>query len=388
MNEPNNDPNHDPRKSRARRRGRRPRGGETPPGAAPVSRSPFAWVAVALSLAALAAAAFAWYQVAVTARLEAVSQRGAVERMGGEFGAIERRQDALGEELREARAALAESRAEIDAALAEERRARGAERDALRDELAALSDSLEKIYTDLGRSVDSWRLEETGRLLLLANRRLALSGDFELAMTALRLADAELEQIADPALLPVRKRIAAELAELAAAPRVDVSGAALKLLELVDVVERMPLSEDGDAPEWERESPGAGGDGEESTGELARFGRQILDDFSALVRIRRVDETRMPKFDPVQRFLIDENLKALLHAAQYALLRRDAAVFKRNVDNAVRWIERYFDLEQELTRRVVADLQDLAALPLAAAPPPLGGSLELLRQQVRDREDR
>ncbi len=362
---------------------------ELPTHDAPAARlSAVAWMALAaLVVAVLAAiaAGYAWYQSAVTARLEAGDQRGVVERVADGFDDVrqaqagfEQRFDALGERLAalesESAAALEQASRERRDALAE-----------IRSEMEALSASVEQVYTDLGRSVDTWMLEEVEQLLLLANQRLALAHDAELAATALDLADAKLAEIGDPALVPVRERIANERAALAALPRLDVEGAALRLASLMETVSGMPLAQDMRRPEWESGDAPDEASSAAETGGVERFAREVLDDLGNLVRVRRVDQARLPKLTPVQRFLVDENLRMKLTAAQLALLRGNGALYRQSLQGASDWAQRYLHTDAEPVRQLLEALDQLAALPLDRDVPSVDGSLAQLREVMSER---
>lgn len=348
-----------------------------------------AWLAVAalvVALLAVAAAVFAWYQVAVTGRLEVSAQRSVVDRIAGELDGIARAQEGAGEKIESLATRLGELESATDAALTAEARARSEALDDFRGEFDRLAQSLAQVYEDLGRSVDSWMLEEAEQLLLLANQRLQLSRDTGLATTALRLADEKLAEIGDPSLIPVRGRIADELAALGALPDVDVAGAALRIEALLSVVGEMPLSGDLERPEWEFGEAVEAADAKAAEGGIGAFARGMLDDLGNLVRIRRVDETRLPRLKPVQRFLVHENLRLTLSAAQLALLRGDVELYRRNIDAAREWTGRYYDAGAEPVRRFDGELESLAALPLTRELPPIDGSLELLRETIAKRK--
>jgi uroporphyrin-III C-methyltransferase len=348
------------------------------------------WLAVAalvISLLAAGAAVFAWYQAAVTTRLEAGDQRGAVQRLSTDFEELKQSRTEVADQLEALRTRMTSLEQETQRSMQDEARERDASIAGFRSEFNELSASVERVYDDLGRSVDTWFLEETEQLLLLANQRLTLARDAALASTALRLADAKLEEIGDPALLPIRRQIAEELAALGALPSVDTSGAALRLSAAMENIESLPLAEDMQGPEWQSgdavsPEPPADGEGVE------HFARQVLADLGNLVRVRRVDETRMPKFTPVHRFLIHENLRLNLAAAQFALLRDDVVVYQTTLEAAREWTQRYFDSSAEPVTRVVDDLNQLAALPLDQELPSINRSLELLRDAITERKAR
>lgn len=350
-----------------------------------------AWLAIgaiAIALLASGIAVMAWYQVAVTGRLEAGAQRSVVERVSGDFESLRETQRDVAGRLEALQQELAELKGDTARVLEDEVRARRDALDQFRREFEALSDSVQRVYEDLGRSVDTWMLEEAEQLLLLANQRLSLVNDTGLAMTALRLADHKLQEIGEPSLIPVRGRIADELAALSSVPALDVTGAALRIDAMRERIGDMPLSGDMDRPEWELGEPGERPEAADGEGGVREFAREVIDDLGALVRVRRVEETRLPRLKPVQRFLVHENLRLLLSGAQYALLRNDGEIFIREISSARSWIEKYYDGEADPVGRFVAELDELADLPITREVPSIDGSLELLRETIGERASR
>ena len=345
-----------------------------------------ALVALAVSLLAFAAAGFVWYRVEVTHALESGSQRAVVDRVSARYDEMAASQEALRVRLGGLEDGLGALGGEMRGALQDEQRGRDASFAEFRREFDALSASLERVYDDIGRSVDTWMMEEVEQLLLLANQRLTLVRDVDLAVSALRLADGKLAEVGDPALVPVRAAISDELSALQSVPRVDVTGAALQLNALAAGVPELPLAEDLRRPDWQAadDSPGAPA-GEPAD---AGLGGQLLADLSRLVRVRRTDDTQLPKLGPVQRFLADANLQAMLRTAQNALLQSRAELYRASIDDARVWLDTYFAVSNEAVAATDAALEELRQLSLGAELPPIDGSLAMLREHMKSASSR
>lgn len=351
-------------------------------------------VAVALSVLALIASGFAWYQVAVTARLAAGQQSARLETVSDGFTGLREAQQAARDEvsvvsrrLGEVEIALREEvdalRRKLDEDLSAQNRQRDADLDVIRGDFSALSSSVERIYEELGRTVDSWLLEEIQQLLLLASQRVSLARDAVLAKNALQLADRKLEDLGDPELIPVRREIASEIQALGAVPTVDVEGIALRLSTLMDGVGQLPLRGDDERPDW---TPGDGSS--ESVGDeedWSDVGQKILDDLSQLVRVRNVEQTKAPKLDQSQRYLAFESLRLMLSAAQLALLKSESGAFHESVGQSLSWLEDYFDLDAPEVKSFRADLTELADVEIAPTLPEIGRALALLSATMKDR---
>src|SRR6266481_847396 len=118
-----------------------------------------------------------------------------------------------------------------------------------------LKAAVDKMQAELGRNQAHWMVSEAEQLLLIANRRLQLARDVNSALAALRAADRQLELLANPNLLPVRRQLAREISTLESIERTDVAGISLRLGTLADGVDQLPLAPDmRAAPEQAAES--------------------------------------------------------------------------------------------------------------------------------------
>jgi len=280
-------------------------------------------------------------------------------------------------------------RLDLPRALADIERSTGELKTALddtEDQVGALAETqntlkaaVDKIQADLGRNQTQWNVTEAEQLLLIANRRLQLARDVHSALAALRAADRQLELLASPTLLPVRREIAREVTLLESLERTDVAGAALRLGSIADGVDQLPLAPDLHAAP----KRAAAADGNAATNSVRNIWRDLL----GLVRIRYHDSAQRPLLPPEQRYFVRENLRLLLYGAQHALLQGNEAVYQQNLNTAGRWIKDYFDPESGAVQAVQQEVEKLRATPVMNELPDIAASLEMLRKTAnRPRE--
>ena len=341
-------------------------------------------IALFISIVAFLVAGYLWYQSEVSAKLEAGKKETQLMGFGQQLAAgsertaeLKSKQEMLTAAQGELRQQLLGQEAKLLDTLRDDKRQRSTEIDALRAEFQNLSDSVSKVYQQLNRSLDSWTVEEVEQLLLLANHRLQLSRNVDLATTALRLADQRLEDFGDPQFLPVRKILAGEIAKLDAVTRIDMPGLTLRLAGLAGAVDGLPLlrqarPEDTPLPEVELEA----------TERVLNAAREIWNDLRGLVRVKEIDQTRKPLLMPEQHYFVTENLKIALNSAQFALLRDDTEAYQRNLINAKTWIADMFDNSDAAVKSLLTEVDALLAEPVQAELPDISGSLAALREVV------
>ncbi len=243
--------------------------------------------------------------------------------------------------------------------------------------------SLEKINTDLVRNRFEWALTETEQLLVIANNRLQLARDTHSALAALHAADMQLQQLASPKLLPVRKELAREISQLESLERTDISGIALRLATMADAVDRLPLALD---IRLHKES-GITTPSKEGAAQVAVAGsgwrqtaRSLWQDILSLVRIREDTESLRPLLPPEQQYFLRENLRLMLYGAQQALLQGSVLTYQQNLKTAQRLLKDYFDVNSQTIIAMQGEISKLQTTKVITDLPDISASLTTLRR--------
>ncbi len=362
------------------------------------------WVAplaLVLAVAGAALSAYTWYATHVAGQLQIGRELGRVDGVVREVERLvdsQAQADATVAALRrqaedDRRDLLAKIdsagttlRAEIQAFTGEQATERAQHLEALE----SLADVVAKTRSQMGTTRDDWLLQEVAHLLLLANQRLTLIGDVALAQKALALADERLKTFAGPQILQIRRALAQEQEQLGQLHPVDVAGISLTLGSLAQGIGALPLKGDGDRPPWSGSDTPAVSEASQSTQEEGQnsaqaLGRRVLNDLADLVRVRRVDQTRVPKLDTSARFLAYENLRLQLVAAQLALLRQDQGLYRENLSQARAWLVDYFAVSAPVESFDLR-LTELAQVEVTQSFPDISVSLDLLRSEIQRRD--
>ncbi len=362
-------------------------------GQVPVART--GWVAplaLILAVGGAALSAYTWYATHVAGQLEIGRELGRLDGVARDVDRLVTHQSQVSEAVATLRRQGEDDRNALRSELQALTQAQAAERAQRQKELESLAGIVAKNRSEMGVARDDWLLQEVAHLLLLANQRLALTGDVVLAQKALALADDRLKALAGPQILKIRRVLSQEQEHLGQMTPVDVAGISLVLAALAESVGDLPLKGDSDRPQWsdsgdsaQSSVPDKPADDADSESAVRAFSRKVLSDLGDLVRVRRVDETRPPKLDTAARFLAYENLRLQLVGAQLALLRRDAGVFQENLKQARIWLSDYFDPGTPL-QHFDTQVAELQQAKVALSFPDISGSLTLLRAEIQRRD--
>ncbi|MGY6567245.1 MAG: uroporphyrinogen-III C-methyltransferase [Halomonadaceae bacterium] len=243
--------------------------------------------------------------------------------------------------------------------------------------------ALDQVLAELSREQDAdereWLHAEAAYLLRLANQRLQLERDVEGAAALLRTADARLNEADNPALLSVRRAIAAELSVLDGVPRVDRSGLYLALNAQQQRLAQLPLSRELE------EIPARPGIEKAPTGgwqdQLSRFGQELRE----LVVIRHHDEALEALVTPEQESYLRQSARLILEQAQLALLKEEQELYEASLDKALAMIEGYYDTERNEVQAVIARLEELKGENIQPELPDISGSQQALAEFIERR---
>ncbi|HKW37885.1 MAG TPA: uroporphyrinogen-III C-methyltransferase [Burkholderiales bacterium] len=239
--------------------------------------------------------------------------------------------------------------------------------------------SLEGLYQELSRSRDDWVIADIEQILVIASQQLQLVGNVPLALAALQTVDARLARSGRAQFLPLRKAFARDIERLKAVPEVDIQGIAAELDQMIAGVDSLPLAQDmrpqAQAPEKAASEEGLWG----------KLGGEIANELRQLVKIQRMDGADAALLSPTQADFLRENLKLRLLNARIALLSRDEAVYRSDLDAAGTWLARYVDTRSAAAAPMAASLKQLRSMgsPLF---PTMSESLAAVRAYKAPRE--
>lgn len=346
-----------------------------PPEAAEVpakrAGSGLAWFAILLSLTALAAVGYtAWTNWRTAAD---TSTDDSIAALGEQLDAADKTLSGLAASLD----AVDSKNADVTAAVA------GLRRD-LDDSLRPMA-SLPGRITTLEESVASlagisegarstWLLAEAEYYMQIGNAQLQLASNPELATLAMRMADERIAQLADPALLDVRRALSDELAALEAMEKPDIAGTVLTLSSLSRVVDTLPLASRaaGDEAGGEEVDPDMNG--------FERAWASVKNAMSGLVRVTPPEQAELALVTPDAAFFLRNNVALQLQAAQLALLRGEQDVFRQVLDDSSDLLKTYFDTGSAPVESALQTIAEVRDAVFTSAPPDISESLRLLRQ--------
>jgi uroporphyrin-3 C-methyltransferase len=243
--------------------------------------------------------------------------------------------------------------------------------------------ALEALYQELARNRDEWALAEVEQILTIASQQLQLAGNVQAALLALQTAEQRLARSDRPQFIPLRKVLARDQERLKATPNLDVAGLALKIDQVIALIDTLPLAGEERVVAAANEPAAAASSAE---GFWRRLGSEIWAELKSLVRIQVSDVPDPELLAPSQAYFLRENLKLRLLNARLALLSRDEARFREDMKMASTWLSRWFDARSKATQAAQATLRQLGNAAIQIEMPTIADSLNAARNYKISRD--
>ena len=250
---------------------------------------------------------------------------------------------------------------------------------------------IEELLQSLTRSRDENMIVDIEAEIRVAVQQNAITGSAEPLLAALKQSDERLARHAEPKFERVRRAIARDIDRIRAAGVADVSSLAIKLDEVVRMVDELALlasfesrraspkaQDDAKAakaapPAGSSSAPGAALPGLPwwqrwgATWDAAwqRVGEQAR----SLVRVTPIEHPDAMFIAPEQAFFLKENLKLRLLNARLALLSRQFETAQSDLGGARASIERFFDRGAKRTQLALELIRQVASQARQAGVP-------------------
>ncbi|MGB5767069.1 MAG: uroporphyrinogen-III C-methyltransferase, partial [Arenicellales bacterium] len=240
-------------------------------------------------------------------------------------------------------------------------------------EIQTLKNSTAQLYSKVENTQQTWSVEEIHQLLQLAVDQLSLAANIDGALSALEIADRRIADNGDPELQPVRQQIANDIASLRQVERLDLAGTIHRLRAVEKSINHIPaIGQTAHATTTTTTASDTSGDKSNSVWQ------QIGQDLSGLVKIRRIDQPEVPLLPPEQQYFLRENTKALLMTARMALLRYDDEIYQQSLQQALQWLEQYFNTDSQNGSWAINELKTLTQINPTPQLPDISASLSQL----------
>ena len=250
--------------------------------------------------------------------------------------------------------------------------------DAIKSAQENLRHNLTNLIENKKHLRNDWLMAEAEYLVKLANQRLLLVKDVPTALAALQAADARLSEVADPALLNIRKILASDIQKLKNIPSIDVAGLSITLSTLSDNIPNLPLRTPD--PKTHKLDEADKTTATHQVKSIKELPAAIWKDIKSLIVIRHHEKPLEPLLSPEQHFFLVQNLSLLLEQARLALLNGQNEIYHDRLKATAKWVSQFFDPEHNVTRNMLATIKELQKYDIDPALPDISATFSALQK--------
>ena len=247
------------------------------------------------------------------------------------------------------------------------------------DSQQKLQTSLANLYEKEDQSSLEWVLAEAEYLVLAANQRLALEGDINTAIAALRAADQRLSSAEHPDLIPIRDRIIEDATALEAVKLPDIEGLAIYLAKVIEQVKALPTKAVADSVEPFSSTKNLA----QGTKNWRNVANAMWTDLVELVEVKDAALPDSVTFDPELRYFLEQNLRLELASARLSVLRRDGQNFRASVNLIKDMLNEFYETAETSVSSIIERLNEAEAYEFEPALPKITASLDVIRAYMK-----
>lgn len=232
-----------------------------------------------------------------------------------------------------------------------------------------LSEEIQKLQRQLGKTRGDWLLADAEYLLSVANQRLLLMGDVNTTLEALEAADQRLRESGDAAAYKVREQLAKDISAMSKVNAVDIVGIYATLQNLESQIDSLTLL-----------LPYAGKDEtvKPVVPEVKKDPKDLMGQLETMVTIRHVQQHVNEILTPEQAQFIREQLRVKLEIIKIALVQQNDVLYQAGLMDAQKWMASNFVKEKAAEHFTLA-LDKLTDVRIRAQFPDISLSLKMLR---------
>ncbi|TPH15677.1 uroporphyrinogen-III C-methyltransferase [Litorilituus lipolyticus] len=229
---------------------------------------------------------------------------------------------------------------------------------ASQQEIAKLTQEINQLETRLAnRQPSDWLIHEAEYLIRIAARTMWLEKDTKAAVGLLNDADKRLNELDNPAFLPVRELIHQDIKRLELMPTLQTQEAVLSLMALNKQSSDLPLAgvDLGESLTQEQnfELSDDINDWQEN---LKKTYQKFLSDF---ITVRRRTGMVEPLMAPEQQQHLKQNLSLKVQLALWAASQKKTEIYQQTLSDIQLWLNEFFDMQAPINQKFSEALTQL-----------------------------
>ena len=247
------------------------------------------------------------------------------------------------------------------------------------DKILSLEAKLQRLNNT---TKEDWKLAETEYLIRLANQRLLLESDSKGAIALLTNADDILKELQDPIVFDTRKALAKDIQTLNAISQFDLEGSYLQLSALYDSVADLPQREP--SKEWQASqqtnNTNETNDSNAFTAGLKSFWQSLR----SLVVINYNNKPIKALLPPAEYQELVTGLQLQLDVAQVALLKGESVIYQQALSRVAQAVTEHFDTQASKVTAFLSSLTELQQLEPSPKLPLPRASLNAIKSLMKE----
>lgn len=254
--------------------------------------------------------------------------------------------------------------------------------ESLQQQLIASQRKFQSLSADAATQARDWQIAEAEYLIRQAAQKVHYSDDTNSIIALLETADQQILASGDSNLLPLRRAISQDIAQIRATSNIDIDGILVKL----DTIETQLASLNLASVKFEDKTESTTNEEAENLDSSAwqTFKTNMRDTFSDYYKIHHYDQSVKPFINPQQADMLQQNILMSAKMAQLSALRHQQSSYDQSIQELASWIQEFYQADDQ-SKLLLDQLALLANAKVTIALPNKLQSLEFVKQNNQDR---
>lgn len=253
--------------------------------------------------------------------------------------------------------------------------------ESLQQQLVASQRKFQSFTADAAEQARDWQIAEAEYLVRQAAQKVHYSDDTNSIIALLEAADQQILASGDSNLLPLRRAISQDIAQIKSNVAIDIDGILVKLDTISSQLNSLTLA----SVKFDKEQTHASTEeAVEDPSAWQTFKTNVKDTFSDYYKVHNYDQSVKPFISPQQADLLQQNLLLAINTAQLSVLRHQQNTYDQSIADLSKWVGEYY--KQDTSALAILDqLKLLSEAKVSIKLPNKLSSLDFIKQNNQDR---
>jgi len=248
-----------------------------------------------------------------------------------------------------------------------------------------LEAKVKRMEQKLSNTSEDWSLIELGDMLRMANLKLKVDKNPQVALVLLSQVNEKLGELMSENLTALKSSLLDDIVKLRTVPKIDMNLILPRLSAISKQIMKLPLKQAKFTAVDSLDSDQVKAiDPEENLSWFKKSMKTTLSQLQKIVIIRRNTKPIVPLLSPESAFVVEQNIQLQIQQAQWALIQKEGALYQKSLADISKTVEKYFNSNVSATQSLLQEIKMLSDVKIAKDLPSLDNTIKVFNERLKE----